>query len=131
MTAHLHSELMPANTRHEITFLFRDTAGQERYETLTKQYYRRAQVGSRFRFLFPLRSLAGMPNTTISVASEYLVSTCLLQGIFLVYDICNEKTFEGLQKWMDYLREVNISTLQAISPPHTSANSTPPPPAAT
>lgn len=24
-------------------FIFRDTAGQERFETLTKQYYRRAQ----------------------------------------------------------------------------------------
>lgn len=24
----------------------RDTAGQERYQTITKQYYRRAQVGS-------------------------------------------------------------------------------------
>ena len=28
-----------------LNFLFRDTAGQERFETLTAQYYRRAQVG--------------------------------------------------------------------------------------
>ncbi len=30
----------------------------------------------------------------------------LLQGILLVYDITNEKTFENLQKWRDYIKEV-------------------------
>uniref|UniRef100_A0AAQ4QGA5 Ras-related protein Rab-15 n=1 Tax=Gasterosteus aculeatus aculeatus TaxID=481459 RepID=A0AAQ4QGA5_GASAC len=41
-----------------------DTAGQERYQTITKQYYRRAQV-----------------------------------GIFLVYDITSERSFQHIMKW--------------------------------
>jgi Ras-related protein Rab-15 len=46
-----------------------DTAGQEKFDTITKQYYRRAH------------------------------------GVFLVYDITNEKTFTNLEKWLNWVRE--------------------------
>ena len=34
-----------------LAFYYRDTAGQERYQTITKQYYRRAQVSHHFQGL--------------------------------------------------------------------------------
>ncbi|NXH45001.1 RAB15 protein, partial [Dicaeum eximium] len=48
----------------------RDTAGQERYQTITKQYYRRAQ------------------------------------GIFLVYDISSERSYQHIVKWVSDVDEV-------------------------
>ena len=48
----------------------RDTAGQERFETLTSQYYRRAQ------------------------------------GILLVYDLTDRKSFENTSKWLRSIQEV-------------------------
>ena len=51
----------------------RDTAGQERFETLTSQYYRRAQ------------------------------------GILLVYDLTDRKSFENTSKWLRSIQEVGIS----------------------
>ncbi|NXT06074.1 RAB15 protein, partial [Prunella fulvescens] len=48
----------------------RDTAGQERYQTITKQYYRRAQ------------------------------------GIFLVYDISSERSYQHIVKWASDVDEV-------------------------
>uniref|UniRef100_A0AAY5KDJ1 small monomeric GTPase n=1 Tax=Esox lucius TaxID=8010 RepID=A0AAY5KDJ1_ESOLU len=47
-----------------------DTAGQERYQTITKQYYRRAQ------------------------------------GMFLVYDITSERSFQHIMKWASDVDEV-------------------------
>lgn len=31
----------------------------------------------------------------------------LFQGIFLVYDITNEKSFQNTEKWYKYIREVS------------------------
>ncbi|NXS04950.1 RAB15 protein, partial [Oxylabes madagascariensis] len=50
----------------------RDTAGQERYQTITKQYYRRAQ------------------------------------GIFLVYDISSERSYQHIVKWASDVDEVGV-----------------------
>ncbi|NXY25109.1 RAB15 protein, partial [Atrichornis clamosus] len=50
----------------------RDTAGQERYQTITKQYYRRAQ------------------------------------GIFLVYDIGSERSYQHIVKWASDVDEVGV-----------------------
>ncbi|NXU45252.1 RAB15 protein, partial [Drymodes brunneopygia] len=52
--------------------LGRDTAGQERYQTITKQYYRRAQ------------------------------------GIFLVYDISSERSYQHIVKWASDVDEVGV-----------------------
>ncbi|XP_039455347.1 ras-related protein Rab-15 isoform X3 [Oreochromis aureus] len=56
----------------------RDTAGQERYQTITKQYYRRAQ------------------------------------GIFLVYDITSERSFQHIMKWASDVDEYAPDKVQKI-----------------
>ena len=53
----------------------RDTAGQERFETLTSQYYRRAQ------------------------------------GILLVYDLTDRKSFENTSKWLRSIQEVRVNCI--------------------
>ncbi|MEQ2253823.1 Ras- protein Rab-15, partial [Ilyodon furcidens] len=55
-----------------------DTAGQERYQTITKQYYRRAQ------------------------------------GIFLVYDITSERSFQHIMKWASDVDEYAPEKVQKI-----------------
>jgi len=50
---------------------YRDTAGQERFHTITTSYYRGAN------------------------------------GIMLVYDITNTKSFENISKWLRNIEEVN------------------------
>ena len=52
--------------------MYRDTAGQEEFNSITEQYFRRAQ------------------------------------GILLVYDITNQKSFDDLQMWTDKLKQVAI-----------------------
>ncbi|NXK98161.1 RAB15 protein, partial [Formicarius rufipectus] len=56
----------------------RDTAGQERYQTITKQYYRRAQ------------------------------------GIFLVYDIGSERSYQHIVKWASDVDEYAPDGVQKI-----------------
>ncbi|XP_077035886.1 ras-related protein Rab-15 isoform X1 [Agelaius phoeniceus] len=58
--------------------LGRDTAGQERYQTITKQYYRRAQ------------------------------------GIFLVYDISSERSYQHIVKWASDVDEYAPDGVQKI-----------------
>ncbi|NWJ04589.1 RAB15 protein, partial [Crypturellus undulatus] len=64
----------PSRTR-SIRTGCRDTAGQERYQTITKQYYRRAQ------------------------------------GIFLVYDIGSERSYQHVMKWASDVDEVGTPGL--------------------
>ncbi|NXU21010.1 RAB15 protein, partial [Pardalotus punctatus] len=59
----------------------RDTAGQERYQTITKQYYRRAQ------------------------------------GIFLVYDISSERSYQHIVKWASDVDEVGVHGGRSAGPP--------------
>ena len=47
-----------------------DTAGQERYQTITKSYFR------------------------------------YVQGIFIVFDVNNEESFNSLEKWIEIIKEV-------------------------
>lgn len=90
--------------------LCRDTAGQERYQTITKQYYRRAQVIPRsiwtcFLYDFLQPSFFNLP------------SWFLVQGIIFVYDITSEPSFQHIVKWASDVDEVRtISTL--ICPSH-------------
>ncbi|KAB0343558.1 hypothetical protein FD754_020484 [Muntiacus muntjak] len=61
-----------------LPFYCRDTAGQERYQTITKQYYRRAQ------------------------------------GIFLVYDISSERSYQHIMKWVSDVDEYAPEGVQKI-----------------
>ena len=59
-----------------------DTAGQERFRTITTAYYRGAMVSAFLSQCYPL-----------------------LQGIMLVYDITNEKSFENIKTWIRNIEE--------------------------
>lgn len=74
----------------------RDTAGQERYQTITKQYYRRAQV---------------IPSVWTDQCSRVngihsLIAPFLVQGIIFVYDITSKPSFQHLAKWVSDVDEV-------------------------
>lgn len=80
--------------------LFRDTAGQERFRTITTAYYRGAMV------------MATHPPLCCSHASaDWLEDLTFLflfiKGIMLVYDICNEKSFENIKNWIRNIEEVS------------------------
>lgn len=73
----------------------RDTAGQERYQTITKQYYRRAQVTS------------APTGCVVSGRLSSLTPLCV-QGIIFVYDITNQPSFQHLAKWVSDVDEVSV-----------------------
>lgn len=58
----------------QLHIYYRDTAGQERFHTITTSYYRGAN------------------------------------GIMLVYDITNIKSFENISKWLRNIEEVKFYT---------------------
>ena len=88
----------------------RDTAGQERFRTITTAYYRGAMVSA---LLTPPRCPAhhlrderaaghrGHWLTPDRVARSLARS----QGILLVYDITNEKSFENIKTWIKNIEQ--------------------------
>lgn len=78
----------------------RDTAGQERYQTITKQYYRRAQVWG----------LPGLVHRRGETEAQFWGVNGRpphpLQGIFLVYDISSERSYQHIVKWASDVDEV-------------------------
>ena len=63
-----------ANTRS--LFHCRDTAGQERFEAITKQYYRRAQVITNFvsiKYLLAYVSIGSLKQRHQCLVNTYLV----------------------------------------------------------
>lgn len=42
------------------------------------------------------------------------VSACIPQGIMLVYDICNEKSFENIKNWIRNIEEVSFQPRRQI-----------------
>lgn len=82
---------------HFCTFLCRDTAGQERFKTITTAYYRGAMVTHRRRRFCSL---------ALHLFFAHSFSLLLCQGIILVYDITDEKSFENIQNWMKSIKEV-------------------------
>ncbi|TWW72205.1 Ras-related protein [Takifugu flavidus] len=78
-----------------------DTAGQERYQTITKQYYRRAQVTS--------------ANTVVVMDGMVgsLTPLCV-QGIIFVYDVTNQPSFQHVAKWVSDVDQNAPDTVQRI-----------------
>ena len=69
----------------------RDTAGQERFRTITTAYYRGAMVRYRVKPREALR---------IFECRNCLGHSHGAQGIMLVYDVTNEKSFENIKTWI-------------------------------
>lgn len=78
----------------------RDTAGQERFRTITTAYYRGAMVSLNFS----VQSLRHFPCWWCHYLST-------LQGIMLVYDITNEKSFDNIRNWIRNIEEVHCLPL--------------------
>lgn len=86
--------------------LCRDTAGQERFKTITTAYYRGAMVSTgSCRTSILLCSLCTFALTPFVFSLRPLT---LWQGIILVYDITDEKSFENIQNWMKSIKEVSL-----------------------
>lgn len=84
--------------------VIRDTAGQERFRTITTAYYRGAMVSLFFHVCLLHVSLIN-PITVIYFPS---------QGIMLVYDICNEKSFDNIKNWIRNIEEVTIKSFHVL-----------------
>lgn len=52
-------------------------------------------------------------HVSITVSMYFLI--IFLQGIMLVYDITNEKTFLDLQKWVNYVQDVSSQLYFAVN----------------
>lgn len=94
--------------------LCRDTAGQERYQTITKQYYRRAQVIPPY---LPSLEPGCLHGSWEHSDSNHSLLWTLVQGIIFVYDITNQPSFQHLAKWVSDVDEVSQSST-LISPSH-------------
>lgn len=84
----------------------RDTAGQERFKTITTAYYRGAMVSRR------RRRLCSLPARRLFFFFCSLLLFLPWQGIILVYDITDEKSFENIQNWMKSIKEVRLFFLE-------------------
>ena len=80
----------------------RDTAGQERYQTITKQYYRRAQVSLHTDNHRSQAAFMGHCNSSLFNPFLWI----LVQGIIFVYDITNELSYQHIAKWASDVDEV-------------------------
>ncbi|XP_052380168.1 ras-related protein Rab-15-like isoform X13 [Oncorhynchus keta] len=111
-----------------------DTAGQERYQTITKQYYRRAQVRGQIRYEVRSDKITTIPHDIAGTRSDQvrgqiryevrsgkittiphdIAGTRSDQGIFLVYDITSERSFQHIMKWASDVDEYAPDNIQRI-----------------
>ena len=122
----------------------RDTAGQERFRTITTAYYRGAMVNAPppiRTHTIDHRTACGMrapsvrwPQSCTWLNPEPLRTPSLFQGILLVYDITNEKSFENIKTWIKNIEQHASADVSAgclawqhipLSPPPTSPHVTP------
>ena len=73
-----------------------DTAGQERFRTITTSYFRGAQV-------------RGNHIISCCVQKAFLTTFCpaqnLIQGILLVYDVTDRRSFESIRNWISQIQQ--------------------------
>uniref|UniRef100_A0A9J7XI17 small monomeric GTPase n=1 Tax=Cyprinus carpio carpio TaxID=630221 RepID=A0A9J7XI17_CYPCA len=95
-----------------------DTAGQERFKTITTAYYRGAMVRREMQTIL-FGPIATCKLTCVVIVRPRLFQQLLkhvmmvmvhyfdsvFQGIILVYDITDEKSFENIQNWMKSIKE--------------------------
>uniref|UniRef100_A0A8C1NQW6 small monomeric GTPase n=1 Tax=Cyprinus carpio TaxID=7962 RepID=A0A8C1NQW6_CYPCA len=83
-----------------------DTAGQERFKTITTAYYRGAMVRQEMLMqnnLFVPIAVIGVWQVIHILLMVYFDH--IFQGIILVYDITDEKSYENIQNWMKSIKE--------------------------
>ena len=88
----LMTVMFPATAHTHSHYIIRDTAGQERYETLTAQYYRKAQVKMKLDTV-PVVSISThttllamtVYSTTISIIISITISILLLVLLLVYY----------------------------------------------
>ena len=86
-----YTNFLPALFLHSCLlrcFACRDTAGQERFLTFTKQFFRGAEVCCHGNMY------------------DYVITTT--QGIILMYDITSQATFNDIDRWLRTIQEVNV-----------------------
>lgn len=83
--------------------VFRDTAGQERFRTITTAYYRGAMVAV---LIVCQTNITNLISYVATVFSSLLSMLFFLKGIMLVYDITNEKSFDNIKNWIRNIEEV-------------------------
>lgn len=79
-----------------LSFFNRDTSGQGRFCTIFRSYSRGAQVR-------PVRETLIF---VIILVCDDIFYFFFLQGILLVYDITNEWSFDGIDRWIREIDEV-------------------------
>ncbi|VDO11928.1 unnamed protein product [Brugia timori] len=96
-----------------------DTAGQERFRTLTPSYYRGAQgvicgkYLTIFNFCFDIHVIglkigeSGIMNVNLRVANNFSVVS---DACYSVYDVSNRQTFERLSHWMNEVDTYSTKT---------------------
>ena len=85
-------------------FVCRDTAGQERFHTITTSYYRGAMV-SIICMRTHTHAYIYMCKDTHAHRGNYYV---FLQGIMLVFDITKQKSFDNITKWIGNIEMVSV-----------------------
>lgn len=85
---------------------YRDTAGQERFRTITTAYYRGAMVSLCLHVYYTVKIPVG--EYCMRCKSVLFSSFPLCQGIMLVYDITSEKSFDNIKNWIRNIEEVSF-----------------------
>lgn len=88
--------------RVTVWLFYRDTAGQERFRTITTAYYRGAMVKHYWLLLMSVWKC-----WSLKMDVSYFCFLCF-QGIMLVYDITSEKSFENIKNWIRNIEEVTL-----------------------
>ncbi|GAB1293316.1 Ras-related protein Rab-8A [Apodemus speciosus] len=97
-----------------------DTAGQERFRTITTAYYRgaMANVSSLRDGLLSRAAVAHAfnPSTWEAEAGGFLSSrpAWSTDGIMLVYDITNEKSFDNIRNWIRNIEETRLCSVEKM-----------------
>jgi GTPase SAR1 family protein len=106
-TTTLRWAVSPLPLRHPYKQLW-DTAGEERFYSLSKSYFRGSQVQQlRAGSANPAEEGCGGCRVLTALPSFPLGVTCV-QGVLAVYDVTNRKSFEHVEEWMKALREARI-----------------------
>ncbi|XP_037067691.1 ras-related protein Rab-8A isoform X1 [Peromyscus leucopus] len=82
-----------------------DTAGQERFRTITTAYYRGAMAGISPVYAATPGQAFCLVEPVFQLLGQLRTQTGFKEGIMLVYDITNEKSFDNIRNWIRNIEE--------------------------